>query len=102
MKAIKKRDRNVYSTASDFSASIGVDEERSAGSKLMAKLVAVIRREIDRQELTHDNVAKLAGVVRANVTGLMSRSVTSVNLDRLVRIAAALELSMDLEVRKSA
>ena len=54
--------------------------------------VAAIRREIDRQELTHDNVAKLAGVARANVTGIISRSVTSVNLDRMMRIAAALEL----------
>jgi predicted XRE-type DNA-binding protein len=92
MKAIKKRDRNVYLTAVDFSVSIGVAEERSVGSKLMAKLVAAIRREIDRQELTHDNVAKLAGVARANVTGIISRSVTSVNLDRMMRIAAALEL----------
>ena len=100
--AKKKKDRNIYSSAADFAASIGVSEQRTVESKLKAKLVAAIRREIDRQDLSHDKVAKLAGVARTNVTGIISGSVTSVTLDRLVRIAAALGLSMDLEIKKSA
>jgi predicted XRE-type DNA-binding protein len=96
------KDRIVYSSASSFAESIGVSEARSAESKLKAKLVAAIRREIDRQELSHDKVAKLAGVARTNITGIISGSVTSVTLDRLVRIAASLGLSMDLEIKKSA
>ncbi len=103
MKTKKRaKDRIVYSSASSFSESIGVSESRSAESKLKAKLVAAIRREIDRQELSHDKVAKLAGVARTNITGIISGSVTSVTLDRLVRIAAALGLIMDLEIKKSA
>ncbi len=100
--AKKKTGQNVYSSASDFSASIGVSEQRTVESKLKAKLVAAIRREIDRQDLSHDRVAKLAGVARTNVTGIISGSVTSVTLDRLVRIAAALGLAMDLEIKQSA
>jgi predicted XRE-type DNA-binding protein len=103
MKTKKRmKDRNVYSSASAFAESIGVSEARSTESKLKAKLVAAIRREIDRQELSHNKVAKLAGVARTNVTGIISGSVTSVTLDRLVRIAAALGLSMELEIKKSA
>jgi predicted XRE-type DNA-binding protein len=103
MKAIKKKkDRNVYSSAADFAASIAVSEQRSVESRLKAKLVAAIRREIERQELSHEKVAKLAGVARTNVTGIISGSVTSVTLDLLVRIAVALGLSMALEIRKSA
>lgn len=102
MKATKKKDRNVYKSAADFAASIGVSEQRTVESKLKAQLVASIRREMDRQELSHDQVTKLAGVARTNVTGIISGSVTSVTLDRLVRIAAALGLSMDLEIKKSA
>jgi len=98
----KNKDRNVYASAADFAVSIGVSEQRTVESKLKAKLVAAIRREIDRQELSHDKVAKLAGVARTNVTGIISGSVTSVTLDRLVRIAAALGLTMDLEIKKSA
>ena len=98
----KNKDRIVYSSAADFAASIGVSGQRTAESKLKAKLVAAIRKEIDRQELSHVQVAKLAGVARTNVTGIISGSVTSVTLDRLVRIAAALGLVMDLEIKKSA
>jgi predicted XRE-type DNA-binding protein len=103
MKTPKKaKDRVVYSSAADFAASIGVSEQKTAESKLKAKLVAAIRREIVSQELSHEKVAKLAGVARTNVTGIISGSVTSVTLDRLVRIAAALGLSMDIEIKKSA
>ena len=103
MKAKKKiKDRVVYPSAAHFALSIGVSEHKSAESKLKAKLVAAIRKEIDKQDLSHDQVAKLAGVARTNVTGIISGSVTSVTLDRLVRIAAALGLSMDLEIKKSA
>lgn len=103
MKAKKKNiDRNVYASAADFASSIGVSEQRSVESKFKSKLVAAIRREIDRQELSHDKVAKLAGVARTNVTGIISGSVTSVTLDRLIRIASALGLSMDLEIKRTA
>ena len=71
-------------------------------SKLKAKLVSAIRKEIDRRGLSHDQVAKSAGVARTNITGIISGSVTSVTLDRLVRIAGALGLTMDLAIKRSA
>ena len=98
----KNSDRVVYSSAANFAASIGVSEHKSAESKLKAKLVVAIRKEIDRQDLSHDQVAKLAGVARTNVTGIISGSVTSVTLDRLVRIASAMGLSLDIDIKKSA
>jgi hypothetical protein len=58
----KNEDRIVYSSAADFAASIGASGQRTAESKLKAKLVAAIRKEIDRQQLCHHQVAKLAGV----------------------------------------
>ena len=96
------KDRVIYSSVSQFAESIGVPEHRSVESKMKAKLVAAIRREIEQNDLSHDSVAKLAGVARTNVTGIISGSVTSVTLDRLIRIASALGLSMDLEIKKTA
>jgi predicted XRE-type DNA-binding protein len=96
------RDRKVYSSVKDFALSIGVSEQRATESQLKAKLIAAIRREIKRCELSHADVAQLAGVARTNITGIISGSVSSVTLDRLVRIAAALGLSLDLKIHKSA
>ena len=96
------KDRVVYGSVSHFSDSIGIPEHRSVESKMKAKLVAAIRREIKKNDLSHDNVAKLAGVARTNVTGIISGSVTSVTLDRLIRIATSLGLTMDLEIKKTA
>jgi predicted XRE-type DNA-binding protein len=98
----KKKPFVVYESVEAFSKSIGVSKQRSTESKLKAQLVAAIRREIDAQELSHARVAKLAGVARTNITGIISGSVSSVTLDRLVRIAAALGLSMELEITRSA
>jgi len=92
----------VYSSVSDFAASVGVAPERALEARLKAKLVAAIRGEIARQGLSHEKVAKQAGVARTNVTGIISGSVKSVTLDRLVRIAASLGMSMELEIKKSA
>ncbi len=92
----------VYELAEDFAANIGVSGQRTAESKLKAKLVAAIRREMDRQDLSLDDGAKLAGFARTNVTGIISGYVTSVILDRLVRIASVIGLTMDLDVKRSA
>ncbi len=89
-------------SVAEFTSRISASEERDLESRLKAKLVAAIRREIDRQKLSHAKVGKLAGIARTNVTGIISGSVTSVTLDRLVRIADALGLTMDLEIKKSA
>jgi predicted XRE-type DNA-binding protein len=98
----KSKDRSVYASASDFAVGMGVARERSLEARLKAKLVAAIRGEIARQGLSHEKVAERAGVARTNVTGIISGSVKSVTLDRLVRIAASLGMSMDLEIKKSA
>ncbi len=42
------KDRVVYNSASQFANSIGVPEHRSVESKMKAKLVAAIRREIKK------------------------------------------------------
>jgi predicted XRE-type DNA-binding protein len=95
-------DRKVYRSVKNFALSVGVSEQRATESKLKAKLVAAIRREIKLCEISHAEVAHLAGVARTNITGIISGSVSSVTLDRLVRIATALGLSLDLRIHKSA
>lgn len=98
----KPRDRKVYSSASEFAASVGVAPERALEARLKAQLVAAIRGEIVRRGLSHEEVAQRAGVARTNVTGIISGSVTSVTLDRLVRIVASLGMSVELGIKKSA
>ncbi len=103
MKTKKRiKDQNVYASPADFAASIGVSERRSIESKLKAQLVSAIRHQMEKQGFSHAEVAELAEVSRTNVTGIISGSVTSVTLDRLVRIAGALGLVMDLDIKKSA
>ncbi len=103
MKTKKRtKDQIIYSSASSFARSIGVADHRNAESKLKAQLIAAIRKEIEKQGLSHEKVANLAHVARANITGIISGSITSVTLDRLVRIATALDLTMNLEIKKSA
>ena len=95
------KELRTFGSAGEFAISIGVSDQRNAESKLKAKLVAAIRKEMDRQHLSHQAAADRAGVARTNITGIMSGSVTSVTLDRLVRIATSLGLSLDLTVKRS-
>jgi predicted XRE-type DNA-binding protein len=86
----------------EFTNALGIDPARSLEAEIKANLTGALIKEIEKQNLTHDEVAEYAGVARSTVTGIVNGSLQSVSIDRLLRILSALGMSVEIKVKKSA
>jgi predicted XRE-type DNA-binding protein len=86
----------------DFAKEVGLSKERGKIAEIKALLTYEIIKAIDKQDLTHQNVADLSEVPRSAITGIVTGSLQKVTLDRLVRILTALGKSVELKVRNAA
>lgn len=91
-----------YKSLQDLAESLGVEPMRAAEAEVKASLTKAIIREVAKQDLTHQEVAELAGVARTTVTGIVNGSLQKVSIDRLLRIISAIGLSVHVSVKKSA
>ena len=93
-----KRYKNLHDLADSF----GVEPRRTVEAEVKASLTKAIIREVAKQNLTHQEVAELAGVARTTVTGIINGSLQKVSIDRLLRIISAIGLSVQVSVKRSA
>jgi predicted XRE-type DNA-binding protein len=93
-----KRYKNLHDLADSF----GVEPTRAVEAEVKASLTKAIIREVAKQNLTHQEVAELAGVARTTVTGIINGSLQKVSIDRLLRIISAIGLSVQVSVKRSA
>lgn len=63
-----------YKNLQDLAESLGVEHMRAAEAEVKASLTKAIIREVAKQNLTHQDVAELAGVARTTVTGIINGS----------------------------
>jgi predicted XRE-type DNA-binding protein len=61
-----------------------------------------IRKEIEKKELTHQEVANLSGVGRTVITGIVNCSIQRVTIDRLVKVLSSLGIKAELKYKKAA
>lgn len=93
---------NTYISLEDFTKRFKVSPARAKEAELKATLVMAIIKEIEAQDLTHQEVAHLTGVARTTITGITNGSLKKITLDRLVRILTTLGASIEIKVRKAA
>ena len=91
-----------YKNFHDLADSFGVEPMRAVEAEVKASLTKAIIREVAKQNLTHQEVAELAGVARTTVTGIINGSLQKVSIDRLLRIISAIGLSVQVSVKRSA
>ncbi|OGQ91280.1 MAG: hypothetical protein A2289_14035 [Deltaproteobacteria bacterium RIFOXYA12_FULL_58_15] len=77
---------------------LGVPASDEPRVKMQVDLVRAIRAVIVRNELTHAEAAKHAGVGRTVITGIVNGNLDGVSLDRLVNIACRLGLEPKMKV----
>lgn len=91
-----------YKKFRDFTDSLGIDPARALEAEMKANLTAALIREVEKQQLTHKEVAELSGIARSTVTGIITGSLQNVTIDRLLKILSGLGLSVEVKVKKSA
>ena len=96
MKTIK------YTDLEKLAIDLGLPPEQGPIAEIKAKLTKEIIKSIEKQALTHQDVADSSGVPRSAVTGIVSGSLQKVTVDRLIRILNSLGRRVEVKVKKVA
>ena len=92
----------TYTNIDDLAYDLGLSKEQIEIVKLKTKLKKKIASEVKkRDDLNQTSLAELSGLSRTVVSGIINNSLQSVSLERLIRLAIALDLSVDLRIKQA-
>ena len=94
--------KTKISSIEDLGLGLGLSKERAALSKMKTEIKKHIINEALKEGINHTDLAKLSGLSRSVVSGILNGSLQSVTVDRLVRLAMALDLTVSIRIKKAA
>ena len=89
-------------SAGRLAAQLGIPKRRGLEAVMKARLIAAVSREVERQKLTHAELAQRSGLPRSAVTGILSGSLQKLTIDRVLRLVDAVGLEAEIKVRRAA
>lgn len=91
-----------YKNIDDLGKDLGISPERIGISVMKTKLKQRIIQETIKRDVSAAKLAELSGLTRTVVSGIINGSLQSVSLERLIRLAFAIDLVVDLNIRRVA
>ena len=91
-----------YKNIDDFARDLGISPERIGISAMKTKLKIRIIQETKKRDYSSAELAQLSGLTRTVVSGIINGSLQSVSLERLIRLAASVDLVVNLNIKKAA
>lgn len=82
----------------DLCILMGLPESEAPKLKIRLELAKAIRRVIEKKDLTHAQASTKAGVGRTVMAAIMNGNLDKISTDRLIDIAQALGLKLQLRV----
>lgn len=89
-------------SARRLAAQLGIPKSRGLEAVMKAQLIAAVSHEVERQKLTHADLAQRSELPRSAVTGILSGSLQKVTIDRVLRLVDAVGLEAEIKVRRAA
>jgi len=86
----------------DLAKKLGISPHRGVESVIKAQLIAAVIKEVQKQDLTHVQLAKKSKLPRSAVTGILSGSLQKITIDRILRLVDAVGLLPELKLHKRA
>lgn len=86
----------------ELARKLGLPASRGIEAVMKAQLIAAITKEVEKQELTHAELAKRSKLPRSAVTGILSGSLQKVTLDRILKLIEAVGLVPEIKLHKTA
>ena len=81
---------------------LGLADADRVALEVQLELTERIAREVRRLDITHANLARLAGTSRPRVTAILNGNLEGVSTDLLLRLLAALKVRVELRFRRAA
>lgn len=91
-----------YKNIDELGKDLGISPERIGISEMKTKLKQRIVKETLKRNVTSAELADLSGLTRSVVSGIVNGSLQSVSLERLIRLAFAIDLVVELNIRRAA
>lgn len=77
---------------------MGLPESEAPKLQIRLDLAKAIRRSIEKKKITHAEAAEKTGMGRTVITAIMNGNLDKISTDRLIDIAQALGLRLQLKV----
>ena len=81
---------------------LGISRARGMEAIMKAELISAILDVIEKNDMTHAEIADRSGLPRSAVTGILSGSLQKVTIDRILRLIEAVDLAVKIQVKKAA
>ena len=81
---------------------LGLADADRVALEVQLELTERIALEVRRLDITHANLARLAGTSRPRVTAILNGNLEGVSTDLLLRLLAALRVRVELRFRPAA
>lgn len=94
--------KKTAKNAAELSELLGLDPSDAVEAELKSSLMNKIRKEVQKQKLTHKEVANLSGVGRTVITGIVNCSIQRITIDRLVKVLSSLGVKAELKYKNAA
>ncbi len=91
-----------YKSIGEIGKDLGVTPDRIGIAKMKTKLKKRIIEETNLKGFSAAELAEISGLSRTVVSGIINGSLLSVSLERLIRLASALDLVVDLSIKNAA
>lgn len=87
------------SNAKNLAKKLGLPTSRGIEAIFKAELISAILKNIKKKEFTHIELAERSGIPRSAVTGILSGSLQKVSIERVLRLAEAVGLNVELKIK---
>ncbi|MBI5814914.1 MAG: XRE family transcriptional regulator [Nitrospinae bacterium] len=88
--------------ADELAGMFNIKRSRSIEAVLKAEIINAVLKVVEKEGLTHVQLAKRSGLARSTVTGILSGSLHKVTLDRVLKLLEGADLTAELRVKKAA
>lgn len=90
------------STGAELSKMFGISQAKGMEAVIKAQLISAVLTVVDKEGLTHAEIAKKSNLPRSAVTGILSGSLQKVTIDRILRLVEAVGLTAEIKVKRAA
>lgn len=99
---MKKPKSIVVKNAAELAEALGLTPADGVEIKIRSDLNDKIIEVVEKKDLTHAQVAKLAKTSRTKITALMNHNTQSISTDLMLRILASLGVHAEMKFRRVA
>jgi predicted XRE-type DNA-binding protein len=91
----------VTHDSTELAAALGLSPAQGAEIEAKGQLCDKLIWAVAREDLTHVQVARMAGTSRSRVTAILNRNLQGVSIDLLLRILSAMGYRAKISLMKS-